>query len=110
MDSILTSIKKNLGISEEYVHFDEDIIMYINNAFFILNQLGVGPDEPFVIEDATAKWEDFTEESIESVKIYITLKVKEGFDPPSNGSLSGAIKEQIKELEWRLNAAVDPKE
>ena len=43
MDSILTSIKKILGITEEYEHFDPDIIMHINSAFMILNQLGVGP-------------------------------------------------------------------
>ena len=33
MDSILTSIKKLLGIAEEYEHFDPDIVMYINSAF-----------------------------------------------------------------------------
>ena len=42
MDSILTSIKKLLGIAEEYEHFDPDIVMYINSAFSVLTQLGVG--------------------------------------------------------------------
>ena len=38
MDSILTSIKKLLGISEEYTSFDQDIIMHINSVFSILTQ------------------------------------------------------------------------
>ena len=37
MDSILTSIKKLLGIAEEYEHFDPDIVMYINSAFSVRN-------------------------------------------------------------------------
>ena len=53
MDSILTSIKKLLGIAEEYEHFDPDIVMYINSAFSVLTQLGVGPEEGFRIEDAS---------------------------------------------------------
>ena len=41
-DSILTSIKKMLGIMEEYEHFDTDLIMHINSVLGILTQLGVG--------------------------------------------------------------------
>ena len=50
-DSILTTIKKMLGISEEYEHFDIDIITHINSTFSILAQLGVGPDKGFSIHD-----------------------------------------------------------
>ena len=42
-DSILTSVKKMLGIAEEYEHFDADLLMHINSVFSILHQLGVGP-------------------------------------------------------------------
>ena len=51
MDSILTSTKKLLGITEEDISFDLDIIMHINSVFAILTQMGVGPDEGFYIED-----------------------------------------------------------
>ena len=54
MDSILTSIKKLLGIDEEYTQFDSDIIMHINTVFLNLTQLGVGPAEGFLIEDDSA--------------------------------------------------------
>lgn len=111
MDSILDSIKKLLGIAEEYKHFDPDIIMHINSAFFTLNQLGVGPDEPFKIEDKSDTWDDFVSgQDVEAIKSYIGLKVRTLFDPPTNSSLLSAMNEQIKEFEWRLNVQVDPEE
>ena len=50
-ESILTSIKKLLGIVEEYTQFDTDIIIYINTVFMTLQQLGIGPEEGFSITD-----------------------------------------------------------
>lgn len=110
MDSILTSIKKLLGISEEYEHFDADIIIHINMAFETLNQLGIGPEEPFYIQDKTYTWDEFKTngQDIRSVKTYIFLKVKMIFDPPTNSIYSEAIKNEISELEWRMNVRVDP--
>ena len=43
MESILISIKKLLGIMPDYTNFDDDIIIHINTAFAMFNQLGVGP-------------------------------------------------------------------
>lgn len=110
MDSILTSIKKLLGISEEYEHFDADIMIHINTAFETLHQLGVGPSEPFYIQDKTDTWDEFTTNGLDirSVKTYIFLKVKMVFDPPSNSIYSEAIRNEISELEWRMNVRVDP--
>lgn len=109
MESILTSIKKILGITEEYTHFDSDIIIHINSVFFTLNQLGVGPDNPFTIEDDSATWDDFVpDQNVEAVKSYIGLKVRLLFDPPTNSALLSAIQEACKEYEWRLNVQVDP--
>ncbi len=110
-DSILISIKKLLGITEEYEHFDADIIMNINMAFMVLYQLGVGPSTPFKITDASALWSDFMEDAtdIEGVKTYIWLKTRLVFDPPQTSALIDAIKANIAELEWRLNVTCDPK-
>lgn len=112
MESILTSIKKLLGITEEYDHFDADIVMYINTALAILTQLGVGPESGFSIRDKTAVWKDFipNDSRLESVKSYIYLKVKLLFDPPLSASAIESIKNLTSELEWRLNVTVDPKE
>lgn len=111
MESILTSIKKLLGIAEEYTHFDPDIIMHINTALFTLTQLGVGPSAGFSIDDAEDRWSDFVDTSrIESVKTYVYLKVRLVFDPPTSSAVIESINRNISELEWRLNVAVDPAE
>ena len=107
--SILTSIKKMLGVAEDYTEFDEDIITHINSVFLNLTQLGVGPEKGFLIEDDTAVWEDFIDDSIQlqAVKTYMYLKVKLLFDPPLSSSVTESFTRMIAELEWRLNVAVD---
>lgn len=103
--SILNSVKKVLGLAEDYTVFDEDVIMHINTAFSTLTQLGVGPPEGFMIEDATAEWDAFIVDDIQynSVKSYVFLKVAMLFDPPQTSYLIAAKEKQIEELEWRLN-------
>lgn len=114
MESILTSIKKMLGIDEEYTHFDADIIMHINSVLMILTQLGVGPTEGFVIEDDTSTWANFIPQinsaQLNAVKSYVYMKVKLMFDPPLSSSVIESMNRQIAELEWRLNVTVDPEE
>ena len=110
-DSILTSTKKILGVDETYTVFDLDIMTHINSAFSTLNQLGIGPVDGFMIEDATAVWSDFlgtNSPKLNAVKTYGYLRVRMLFDPPTTSYLINALNEQIKELEWRLNVIVDP--
>lgn len=104
MESILLSIKKLLGITEEYTIFDSDLIMHINSVFGILTQIGIGPAEGFSISDEFAKWEDFTENkiSLEPIKSYMALKVKLLFDPPTSSAVIDSINKLIAELEWRI--------
>ncbi len=106
-NSILTSIKKLLGITESCTDFDTDIIMHINTIFTTLNQLGVGT-EGFQIEDKDAVWSEFIEsDKLAATKSYVYLRVKLLFDPPLNSAIIEAIKESIRELEWRLNVRVE---
>ena len=109
MESILTSIKKLLGITEDYTHFDDDLIMHINSVFMILNQLGVGPEEGFIIEDDSTTWDEYISDptKLQAVKSYIHLKVRLIFDPPSSSTIMECYKQMISELEWRLNIAVE---
>lgn len=109
MDSILNSIKKLLGIGEDYDHFDADIMIHINSVFMILNHMGVGPSEVYQITSDLETWEDFIPhgQNIEAVKSYIYLKVKLLFDPPSGSAVMESTNRLISELEWRLNAAAD---
>jgi hypothetical protein len=112
MESILTSIKKLLGVEESYEHFDADIIMHINSVFMILTQLGVGPSEGFIIEDKTATWSDFLSDTdlvnLSAVKTFVHLKVRLIFDPPS-GTVAESMNKLISELEWRMFVNVDNK-
>ena len=110
MESILTSIKRLLGIAEEYEHFDNDIIMHINSVFMILTQLGVGPSKGFVITDSSASWDDFLPEGgekLQAVKTYMYMKVRLMFDPPTSSAVMESMNRMVSEFEWRLNAAVD---
>lgn len=103
--SILTSIKKLLGLDESYTVFDVDIMMHINSALATLNQLGIGPEFGFTIEDAGPTWDEFLgiDQRLNPVKTYVYLRVRLLFDPPATSFAIDAVKEQITELEWRLN-------
>lgn len=105
--SILSTIKKMLGIAEDYDAFDTDVIVNINSVLMILNQLGVGPEKPFIIYGPNEKWSDFVDKDVELVKSYIYLKVRLMFDPPSNSFLVSSMEKQISEYEWRLNVQVE---
>lgn len=111
MESILTSIKKMLGLTEEYTSFDDDIIININSVFADLAQMGVGPAEGFAIKSKEETWADYIEEDgllLNSVKSYMYLRVKLLFDPASIGPTTLASYErQISQWEWRLNLAAE---
>ena len=105
--SILTSVKKNLGIPKEITAFDPDIILHINSVFAKLSQLGVGPSETFMIEDDYAEWDDFdTNADLNLVRSYMFLEVRMLFDPPTASVLT-SMEKKIAEYEWRLNVAGD---
>lgn len=103
--SILDGTKKALGLDPDYTIFDSDIIMHINSTFATLNQLGVGPNDGYMIEDNATTWDDFLggKKYLNEVKSYTYLRVRLLFDPPQMGYLVQAIKDQIKEHEWRIN-------
>lgn len=107
--SILTTIKKMLGIDSSYEHFDTDIIININSVLMTLQQLGVGPEDGFSIEGSSEKWGDFIEhrKDLEATKTYIYLKVKLLFDPPTNSFSIDSYERQAKEFEWRLNVQAE---
>lgn len=109
MDSILTSVKKLLGIVEECTDFDVDIISHINTVFMELTQMGVGPESGYRIDDDMNTWDEFTGDDItlEAVKSYIPLKVKVLFDPTASSAVGESIKREIDRLEWRLYIAAD---
>lgn len=104
-DSILKTVKKIVSIDESYKVFDPDILLHINSALNTLTDLGIGPDEGFMIHDDSTKWADLLrgDKALNSVKTYIALKVRMAFDPPQTSFGIAAMEKQIDQAEWRLS-------
>lgn len=104
-DSILTSVKKVIGITENDTSFDVDILMHINTVFSKLTQLGYGPTGGFRIDDKTTTWDAYIlgDDRRNMLQTYTYLVVKSVFDPPGSSYAVTAMTEQIREFESRLS-------
>lgn len=104
-NSILDSTKRVLLIAENYHAFDDNVEMFINGAFSTIQQLGVGPENGFMISGPSATWDEFEVAPVvlAMVKNFVFLHVKMLFDPPQTGYLNDALKAQLDELQFRLN-------
>lgn len=109
-ESILTSVKKLLGIVEDDENFDMDVLIHINTYLNHLNQIGVGV-KGFTIQDKTAVWSDFLGDDVsrlQAVKTFVYIKVRLIFDPPNSSYVASELNNAVKEIEFRLNTEVDP--
>lgn len=107
MATILEEVKKQVGIVPDYDAFDDQLMMCINSAFATLHQLGVGPEEGFLVEPET-EWEDYISTArLAFVKSYVSMKVRVMFDPPTSSFALDAINKQIAEYEWRICSEVE---
>lgn len=107
-DRILKSVKGYIGIDDD--DFDQDILMNINAAFSILWQLGVECLNGVTIIGPEEKWSEIFSNDLDLVSMcrqYVYLKCRVIFDPPSNSFVLDAIKQQIAELEWRINVQAE---
>lgn len=106
-ESILTSTKKRLGLTEDNEQFDEDVIMDINTVLNILTQMGIGPQDGFSIVDKNSKWDDFLQNDsqlLQMARTYVFLRVKLLFDSVTTPqSVIEAMTRQYQELEWRIH-------
>lgn len=109
--SILDYVKLNVGIVPDDTSFDAVLINHINSVFGILKQLGYG-ETFFETNDKEDTWDDFFNhcgvDNIPMVKNYMASKVRLLFDPP-NGSMLEALKDIVKEFEWRSNVEIELK-
>lgn len=111
-DSILSSVKKLVGISEEDTSFDLDIMLNINAAASTIYQLGV-IQKPFTVTSKEDTYDDLlpgaSEDVINQVKMYFVYKTRLGFDSSTMSSaVIEVVKELIKESEVRLMMAYNP--
>lgn len=105
-ESILTSTKLGLGVMDDYTQFDAIIKTGINTALARLGQLGIGPSSGLSIVDKTTTWADFygVDPRFDGVRSFVLLRTRLLFDPPTTSFQIQAINDQLKELEWTLNA------
>lgn len=113
--SILKSTKKMLDVGPDDTSFDLNIITDINSAFSILSDLGVGPENGFVIEDDEPVWADYLSGApydptdpdhiikLSKIKSCVWIRTKLLFDPPVTSFHLTSINNQLQEIEWRLN-------
>lgn len=105
--TILTDIKKPLGIDINNLGFDQELLLFINSARASLVQLGVSDLEEIVIIDTTA-WPAFQSlELQDTVKHYILIKVKQAFDPVANAAIGSALESQTEVLAGRIAHEVE---
>ena len=104
-DSILTSTKHILNISEADTAFDLDVLTHINTALSAAHQLGIGETDGMVAEDETKTWSDLNLPTSQQhmLKTYVFLRVRILFDPPQTSFALNAQSDQLKEYEWRLS-------
>lgn len=111
-DSILESIASQLGYDstdDMDIILINDLIIHINMVFNNLYQLGVGPDSGFEITGTNETWSDYTNDDIllNRIKVYMYLKIRVTWDTPT-GTVLNAMKDEIKEQEWRIVEQVSP--
>lgn len=104
-DRILVTVKRVLGLAEDYTVFDPDVTMHINTALARLTQLGVGPEEGFMVEDGDEEWADFIDDPrLNGVKSFVYNKVRLLFDIVTlPGPVIASIEKEIEKSEWLLN-------
>ena len=109
---ILKDVEELVGITEDSEPaFRKELILHINAALNVLSQIGIGDGKEFYIKDGTETWKDFigeaTPNNLHMIKQCVAARVRLAWDTPLSSSVVEVLKEQIKEYEWRLNAAVD---
>ena len=110
-DKILDTIRKLIGGSTDYTYFDTDIVIHANTYLANLVQVGVGTPGFILTENST--WRDFLgdnypPERLVQIRSWLWIKVKLIFDPPMSTHYSDQLKEEAKELLWRMYVEVDP--
>lgn len=111
MENILEDVKSHIG-AEGDTYFDDQVLTHINTVFMIFWQEGImSPNSNAFIASKDTNWSDFiTEGNIQGVKDAMYNRVKMLFDPPQNSNAYEATKNNIDELEWRLNCYSDFRE
>lgn len=109
--SILRDIRASVGLTEDTIDFDIDLIMHVNVALSKLNQNGVGL--PVIVTDDTTTWGDFKDplqvkgnEFFKMVPLFVALSTRVIFDPPPPSAVE-YFGNSIEQILWRLKIAYE---
>jgi len=98
---ILMDIKTSLGILEDNLGFDSELLMFINSAASSLVQLGVA--EMNTLIEADTEWPVFPNDQVKAlVKHFVSLKVRQTFDPIASETIANTFLSSVRELEGRI--------
>lgn len=107
-ESILKTIKKMSGDNPAFDYYNTDIMVFVNSAIGILQDLGIG-NSNFLVTSDEDKWTDFIDDGLALVKDYVFCQVKLSFDPPQNSFLVENLRKKVDELQFRLQVRYENK-
>ena len=102
MNQILNGTKELLGIPLEVTDFDNQLVNHINHSLRTLKQLGVDVNQITLLEGDFDDIMCGEDDLHATLQIYVSMKVRLLFDPPTSSFVLASLEAQIKELEWRL--------
>lgn len=103
---ILEKVKTTLGIEEDNLGFDSELLIHINSAKSNLVQLGVAALD--IVIDASTVLPDTGSTSLDAFCLqYLGWETKQAFDPSVNASIASALDKSLVELEGRIKYEVE---
>lgn len=99
--TILTDVKRMLGVLPDNLEFDPELALFISSAFSDLELLGMS-NTPTITP--TTNWPDHTPDE---TKEFVYLRVRLSFDPPQNGFTTTSFQKRLDELAWRINVHLE---
>ncbi len=105
MSSILSDIKRSLGVEPDVDEYDVDILMHLNSTLAVLYQVsGTNSGSVPYVTDDSVEWDALIDPTGQTAMIrsYIHISVRLLFDAPNTSFAINALKEQKTEYEWRL--------
>ena len=103
-NKILNDTKELLGLPSNVTDFDLQLINHINSVLYTLTTIGVGEVnyQTTLTDGNLSLFVPNNEEIQATLQMYIFMKVRLLFDPPSSSFVLTSLEAQLKELEWRL--------
>ena len=105
--TILNDIKPAVGVGENNLGFDDELLLHINSIKSSLVQMGLSEYELIEIE-AVTDWPTLSNETLNGlVKQYFSLKARELFDPIPSETIAKTMANAIMQLEGRISHEIE---